>query len=318
MRACRRQSTALRPPPKCCSRWGSNNMRVGFIGIGNMGAPMAGHIVKGGHDVTVYDVDAAKVASFASTHGCRGGKTPADLGASDLVITMLPDGHVVRSVIAGDAGLARHLQRGAVFIDMSSSDPVGTRTLGAELKGLGITMLDAPVSGAVPRATLAKLAIMIGGDDQAVIERAKPVLGLMGDRLFETGGLGSGHAMKSLNNYIAAATFAASAEALLIGQRFGLDPATMFDIINVSTGRSFVSEMVMKEHVVTGKFATGFTVGLLAKDVAIAADLGRAMKLDAPVLRLVKDRWAQARDQLGASRDNAEAVKSWDQDLKGS
>jgi 3-hydroxyisobutyrate dehydrogenase len=291
-------------------------MRIGFIGIGNMGSPMAGHIVKAGHDVTVHDLDAAKVASFAKAHGCRGGKTLADLGGVELVITMLPDGHAVRSVMTGDTGLARHLKAGAVFIDMSSSDPVGTRTLGAELQAFGITMLDAPVSGAVPRATIAKLAIMIGGDDKAVIERAKPVLGLMGDRLFETGGLGSGHAMKSLNNYIAAATFAASAEALLIGQRFGLDPATMFDIINVSTGRSFISEMVMKEHVITGKFSTGFTVGLLAKDVGIAADLGQAMKLDAPVLQLVKERWAYARDQLGASRDNAEAIKSWDQDLK--
>jgi len=295
-------------------------MRIGFVGIGNMGSPMAGHIVKGGHTVTVYDSDADKVSRFASAHGCRGASTLADLGDSQIVITMLPDGHVVRSIMMGqevsETGLARHLQRGALFVDMSSSDPVGTRTLGGELAALGVTMLDAPVSGAVPRATVATLAIMIGGDDKAAIERAKPVLGLMGDRLFETGGLGSAHAMKSLNNFIAAATFAASAEALLIGKRFGLDPATMFDIINVSTGRSFISEMVMKEHVITGKFSTGFTVGLLAKDVRIAADLGEAMNLDAPVLRLVRDRWALARDRLGAMRDNAEAVNSWDEDLK--
>jgi 3-hydroxyisobutyrate dehydrogenase len=295
-------------------------MRVGFVGIGNMGSPMAGHIAKGGHMVTVYDSDPDRVSRFASANGCRGARTLADLADSELVITMLPDGHVVRSVLMGAAdagdGLARHLPRGALFVDMSSSDPVGTRTLGAELAALGIVMLDAPVSGAVPRATVAKLAIMIGGDDKAAIERARPILSLMGDRLFETGGLGSAHAMKSLNNFIAAATFAASAEALLIGQRFGLDPATMFDIINVSTGRSFISEVVMKEHVITGKFSTGFTVGLLAKDVRIAADLGEAMNLDAPVLRLVRDRWALARDRLGATRDNAEAVKSWDENLK--
>ena len=301
-------------------------MRVGFVGIGNMGAPMAGHIVRGGHTVTVYDSDPDKVSRFASANGCRGARTFADLADSELVITMLPDGHVVRSVIMGapsaadaaERGIARHLARGALFVDMSSSDPVGTRTLGAELATLGIVMVDAPVSGAVPRATLGTLAIMIGGDDKAAIERAKPILRLMGDRLFETGGLGSAHAMKSLNNFIAAATFAASAEALLIGQRFGLDPATMFDIINVSTGRSFISEVVMKDHVITGKFSTGFTVGLLAKDVRIAADLGEAMNFDAPVLRLVRDRWALARDRLGATRDNAEAVKSWDENLKDS
>src|SRR5262249_51226531 len=142
------------------------------------------------------------------------------------------------------------------------------------------------------------------------------ILGLMGDRLFETGGLGSGHAMKSLNNYIAAATFAASAEALLIGQRFGLDPATMFDIISVSTGRSFISEVVMKNHVIPGNVTTGFAGGLLARDVGTAADVGQAMNLDAPVLRLVRERWALARDRLGATHDNAEAVKTWDEDLK--
>jgi 3-hydroxyisobutyrate dehydrogenase len=266
----------------------------------------------------VYDLDGGKVARFASEHACRGGASLADLGDSELVITMLPDGHVVRSVMAGEGGLARHLKRGALFIDMSSSDPVGTRALGAELQSLGVGMLDAPVSGAVPRAKIAKLAIMIGGDDAAAIARAKPILALMGDRLFDTGGLGSGHAMKSLNNYIAAATFAASAEALLIGQRFGLDPMTMFDIISVSTGRSFISEVVMREHVIPARYTTGFTVGLLAKDVRIAAELGEAMKLDAPVLRLVRDRWALARDRLGASSDNAEAIKSWDEDLHAS
>lgn len=290
-------------------------MRIGFVGIGNMGWPMAGHLVKGGHEVIVFDTDADKVSRFASTHGARGGAAPADLGASELVITMLPDGHAVRSAMLGENGLAKHLKPGAVFIDMSSSDPVGTRTLGAELQPRGIAMLDAPVSGAVPRAMTGKLAIMIGGDDKALIERVRPVLGLMGDRLFETGGLGSGHAMKSLNNYIAAATFAASAEALLIGKRFGLDPKTMFDIVSVSTGRSFISEVVMREHVIPGRFNTGFSVGLLAKDVRIAADLGEAMKLDAPVLRLVRDRWALARDRLGAAGDNAEAVRTWDEDL---
>jgi 3-hydroxyisobutyrate dehydrogenase len=290
-------------------------MRIGFIGIGNMGGPMAGHIVKGGHEVVVFDTDADKVARFASTNGCRGGATLADLGDSELVITMLPDGHAVRSVMVGEGSLAKHLKRGAMLVDMSSSDPVGTRTLGGQLQTFGISMLDAPVSGAVPRAMTAKLAIMIGGDDKPLIERARPILGLMGDRLFETGGLGSGHAMKSLNNYIAAATFAASAEALLIGRRFGLDPATMFDIVSVSTGRSFISEVVMRQHVIPEKFDTGFSVGLLAKDVRIAADLGEAMKLDAPVLRLVRDRWALARDRLGAAGDNAEAIKTWDEDL---
>src|SRR5262249_13129441 len=159
-------------------------MRVGFIGIGNMGSPMAGHIVQGGHTVTVYDSDADKVSRFASANGCRGSSTLADLGDSEVVITMLPDGHIVRSVMMGEGGLAQHLKPGTLFIDMSSSDPVGTRTLGGELAALGIVMIDGPVSGAVPRAITGKLAIMIGGDDKAAIERARPLFSLMGDRHF--------------------------------------------------------------------------------------------------------------------------------------
>jgi 3-hydroxyisobutyrate dehydrogenase len=137
----------------------------------------------------------------------------------------------------------------------------------------------------------------------------------MGKQLFETGPLGSGHAMKALNNYIAAAGYTAVAEALLIGQRFGLDQNVMVDILNVSTGRNFTTEVMIKEHVLGGKFATGFALGLMAKDVRIAADLGEAVGLDAPVSRLVRERWAAARDKLGATRDTSEAILGWKDDL---
>ncbi len=143
------------------------------------------------------------------------------------------------------------------------------------------------------------------------IERARPLLRTMGDRLFDTGGLGTGHAMKALNNFVAAASFAACAEALIAGERFGLDPGRMVDILNVSTGRNFHTDMTLREHVVGGKFATGFALGLLAKDVKIAADLTRDLNFDAPLVRLVSARFDQARDALGYSRDNSEAIKAW-------
>jgi 3-hydroxyisobutyrate dehydrogenase len=210
-------------------------------------------------------------------------------------------------------GLAQKLRAGTVAIDMSSSDPVGTRALGAALAASGISLIDAPVSGGVPRAAQGTLTIMIGGDDPAVIERARPLLRAMGDRLFDTGGLGSGHAMKALNNFVAAAGFAACAEALLAGKRFGLDPGRMVEILNVSTGRSFLTDLVLREHVVEGKFATGFQLGLLAKDVRIAADLAHELRLDAPLVRLVSKRFEAARDALGYTRDHTEAIKAWDQ-----
>jgi 3-hydroxyisobutyrate dehydrogenase len=204
------------------------------------------------------------------------------------------------------------LARGAIAIDMSSADPAGSRALGAELSKLGITLVDAPVSGAVPRATNATLAIMIGADDDAARERAKVVLGTMGDRLFDTGGLGTGHAMKALNNFVAASGYAAAVEALLAGRRFGLDPSRMLAIMNSSTGRNFNTEVVLQEHVVNERYATGFSLGLLTKDVGIAADLMRTVKLDAPMARLVEQRYQQALAQLGAQRDNSEAILAWD------
>jgi 3-hydroxyisobutyrate dehydrogenase len=121
--------------------------------------------------------------------------------------------------------------------------------------------------------------------------------------------------MKALNNYIAAACYTASAEALLIGRRFGLDAHRMLDIINVSTGRNFNTEVVMREQVVEKKFNSGFALGLLAKDVKIAADLARTVKMDAPLARLVSDRYSLAREQLGATRDCSEALLSWDNSL---
>jgi len=289
-------------------------MRVGFIGIGNMGTPMSANILKAGHDLVVYDKDAARSKQFAALHGCASATSFAELSAVDFMITMLPTGQIVRDVylVEQEGGLARYLARDAVAIDMSSSEPNGTRQLGAALAKRGLILLDAPVSGAVPRAQSGTLTIMLGGDDATAIERSKPLLAAMGNRIFETGSLGSGHAMKALNNFVAASSYTAAAEALLVGQRFGLDPARMLEILNVSTGRNFITEVVMKEHVVDRKFATGFALGLLAKDVKIAADLANEVQQDAPLAQLIKDRWALARDRLGATRDNSEAILAWE------
>ncbi len=286
-------------------------MTIAFIGIGNMGWPMAKNLRKAGHDLIVFDSAADRVAQFAAEHGCGGAAQLAELATAEFLVTMLPTGQIVRDVYLREA-LAQRLKPGTIAIDMSSSDPTGTRQLGAALARQGVALIDAPVSGAVPRAITGTLAIMIGGDDRSAIERVKPLLAAMGNRLFETGGLGTGHAMKALNNFVAAAAYAAAAEALIAGRRFGLDPTRMLEILNASTGRSFITELVMQEHVVNGKFATGFALGLLAKDVKTAADLARDVRFDAPLARLVSQRFAEARDQLGYGRDNTEAILAWD------
>jgi 3-hydroxyisobutyrate dehydrogenase len=292
-------------------------MRVGFIGIGNMGAPMSANLARAGHDVVLYDSSHDAVAKAAVESGARAVASLADIARCEAIVTMLPTGAIVRSVILEAEGgvIAATAAPGTVIVDMSSSEPVGTRELAATLAPMGLALVDAPVSGGVARAVTGKLAIMIGADDKTAIERVRPLLLAMGERLFETGGSGSGHAMKALNNFVAASAFAATAEAMIIGKRFGLDPGLMVDVLNVSTGRNFHTDVVMKEHVVGGKYASGFAVGLLAKDVAIAAGLGKAMGADAPLSRVVADRWAEARNALGPHRDNTAAILAWDRDL---
>lgn len=287
-----------------------STQKIGFIGIGNMGGPMAANVAKAGFDLVVFDTDAARVAQVAKEIGAKGTTSLDDLADRDVIVTMLPTGAIVKQVLVG-GGLAAKLAAGAIVVDMSSSEPIGSQELGDTLGQRGIAFIDAPVSGGVPRAVTGNLAIMYGSEDAIALEKVMPLLKSMGDRLFPTGGIGSGHAMKALNNFVAATSYASTAEALLVGERFGLDPNVMVDIINASTGRSFFSELVMKEHVVGKKFATGFAVGLLAKDVRIAADLGVAMGQHAPVLDLVKERWAYARDTLGANKDNSEAIVAW-------
>jgi 3-hydroxyisobutyrate dehydrogenase len=287
---------------------------VGFIGIGNMGRPMAANLVKGGYQVVVYDLDGKRTQDVASAIGVKAAASLADLGKSvDVIVTMLPTGKEVRTCLleAEGGALAANLPKGALVIDMSSADPVGSRATHADLAKRGLAFVDAPVSGGVPRATDGSLAIMIGGD-AAAVAAAKPVLSKMGQRLFEVGGPGNGHAMKALNNFVAGSAFIAVSEALLVGEKFGLDPATMIDIMNVSTGKSFNTEMVAKQHLVSRQFASGFALGLLAKDVGIAADLAKAIGVPSPLIGTSASLLGEARDRVGSDKDHTLAYTYWE------
>ncbi len=288
----------------------ATSLRVGFVGLGNMGWPMARNLAAAGFPLVVRDADEELQARFVSEHGCAGASGPDDFALVDAVVTMLPDDRAVREAIV-DWGIAAALPPGSVVVDMSSSRPTGTLELADAVRGHGVVVVDAPVSGGVPRAEDATLAIMVGGDDERAIERVRPIFEALGERVFRTGRLGSGHATKALNNFVAAAAYTAAVEALAVGQAFGLDPRTMIDVVNASTGRSFSTEQVVKEHVVSGRYATGFTLGLLAKDVSIAADLADVTGIDAPACRLVSSRWAEASAELGAAADHSEAHKRW-------
>lgn len=284
-------------------------VRVGFIGIGTMGLPMATNLVRKGFSVTVFDASAAHAREAAARIGCAVTDSLAGLAQCECIVTMLPDGKVVQQVLTRDedGALCRLMRPGTVFIDMSSSEPLLTRKTGAVMARHDLLLVDAPVSGARPRAESGTLAIMIGCAEGALLERIRPVLSAMGNQLFVLGGLGNGHAMKAINNIVAGATMVAVAEGLALGERFGLSAASMVDVFNASTGRSFITELVAKEHVITGRFATGFQLGLLAKDVRIAADLGEQMALDLPLHALTRERFVLAREIEGAGADSSRA-----------
>ncbi len=286
-------------------------LTIGFVGLGNMGWPMAKNLHAAGFALVVRDIDAARQASFAAEHpGAIAAAATDAFGAADIVVTMLPNGGIVHDVLF-DWGIAEVLRADALVVEMSSANPSDTLKLAAELARYRVRVVDSPVSGGVPRAVTGELSLMIGGTDEDVAY-AQPVLRVLGDpaRQFRTGGVGTGHAMKALNNVVAAATTCATAEALVVGARFGLDPATMVAVLNASTGRSFVSE-VFDSEVLTGRYGTGFALGLLAKDVRIAASVAAAAGVDAPAITLTEERWAKALAALGPAADQSRSHQAW-------
>ena len=286
-------------------------MKVAFIGIGNMGRPMASNIAKRGHEVFLFDANPAAAASAAKEAGATALGSLSEVSVAEIIVTMLPDGKVVREVALGKNGIAAAAKPGTIVVDMSSSQPLITRDTGAALALSNITLIDAPVSGGVAKAVSGTLTIMIGGDDAEAIEKAKPVLACMGTTFFVVGKLGSGHAAKALNNVVGAGNYAVLADALLVGERYGIDRGMLVDIVNVSTGQSFISTVVMKQFVLPETFNTGFAIGLLAKDANIAAELSQDLGCMSPHIELTNRRWAEARDSLGGSADNSRAILAW-------
>ncbi len=283
--------------------------RVGFVGLGRMGWPMASLLAP--HcALTVHDARADVAEAFAAEHGAAVAADPLALGAaSAAAIAMLPDGKAVRAVALG--GLAEGLGSGGLLIDMSSSAPAGTRALAAELAAHGVALVDAPVSGGVPRARDGSLAVMAGGEPDDVA-RARPLLERLGRAVYEVGGVGAGHAVKALNNYLSAAGMAAVCEALLVGQRFGLDAARLIEVVNASSGRNATTAGKAVEEMLSRRFAAGFTVGLMAKDVATAAEMADALEMDAPLLAHVRDLWREAEALLGGDADNTAVLRLWE------
>ncbi|WP_158743807.1 NAD(P)-dependent oxidoreductase [Acidisphaera sp. L21] len=287
--------------------------RIAFVGIGNMGWPMAANLVKAGFDVAVCDAVPDRAAKFQDEIG---GTACADAAAAaknaDAIVTILPTSKHVAAVVAA---IKPNLSPGALVIEMSSGVPGITRTLATELEAAGAAMIDCPVSGGVPRARTGELAILAGGDS-ALIDRADPVLKAMGNSVHRCGGIGNAQAMKALNNLVSAGGFLIGIEALLIGQRFGLDPAMMVDVLNASTGMTNSSQKKFKQFVLSRRFDSGFGLDLMVKDLGIALEVGRDTATPTPFAALCKELWASAATLLGPGQDHT-AVAQLSEQLSG-
>lgn len=284
--------------------------RVGFIGLGVMGAPMALHLAKAGYAVSLCDTMPGLAAQLAQdVPGTRACTSPREVAQhSDIVVTMLPNGRVVRDVVFGDDGLAAGWARGALLLDTSSAEPWITRETAQRLDALGISMVDAPVSGAAWGAKAAELVFMVGGAVPNV-ERARPLLDTMGRAVFHLGALGAGHTMKCLNNLITAITLTATAEGLAIGTRAGLDPAVMTDVLNESTGGSWITRTHIHQRVLNRSFDDPFKLELMLKDMGIALDLAREMGIPAPISGAGQQLWQAAHLSRGEGVSVSELVR---------
>jgi 3-hydroxyisobutyrate dehydrogenase len=290
---------------------GTQQASVGFVGLGVMGGPMAANLSRAGFRIIAADLDSARRRA-AVEQGAIEASGPESFGEVEAVVTMLPDGAAVRAALL-DAGLIEALSPGTLLIDSSSAAPGATRELGRHLKERGFPLVDAPVSGGRAKAVDGTLSIMLGADDEQAAERALPVLEAMSARIFRTGRLGSGHAVKALNNYVLAAGFIAAAEAMVTGEAFGLDPEVLVEVLNASSGRNVATASVMPAQVLTRRYAEGFPFRLLCKDVGIAEGLTKDLGIDAPLCAAVDERLGDAAAELGLGADYTRAVELWEQ-----
>ena len=288
--------------------------KIAFVGLGNMGVPMAAQLAAKGFALSLYDRRAEAARSFAVSHGGRPTESAADAASdADAAICMLPDDAAVSDVVLGAGGLLSSLKAGSVIIDMSTSDPRATVKIGGEVAKRGTAYVDAPVMGGVVFAKDATLDVMVGGRNED-IERCQPIFAALGRQVFRCGPLGSGHALKALANYVNASALVTLIEALAIGRKFGLDSKVMADaLLHMCAGRQHPLEKKVIPQVLTHKFATGMTLGLIAKDVSIAVNFGHAIGAMTPLAERVCEIWKTAETKIGAKADQTEVARLWEE-----
>ena len=283
-------------------------MNVAFLGLGAIGAPMAVHVAAR-HALTVWNRTGAKAHAFAETTGATVARTPREAASgAQVVVTCLATSSDLEGLLDGTDGLLAGLGQGALLLDCTSGDPAASRRIAERLEAREIDFVDAPVSGGVNGAEAAALTVMAGGAAEA-LDRGRPVLECFARRIELMGPVGAGHAMKAVNNALLAVNIFAVGEGLAALVASGIPAARAVEVLNASSGRSFVSEALVPERVLTGTFPVTFRLALLDKDTGIALNVAEAGGVEAPVLELGKDLLAAARAALGEEADYLEPIR---------
>ena len=271
--------------------------KIAFIGLGNMGAPMALNLVKAGHEVAVFDLVAPAMEPVVKA-GARGAKSAADAASgAQVVISMLPASQPVESLYLGEGGLLTRIANGVLVIDCSTIAPQSARKVADAAAARGLDMVDAPVSGGTGGAVAGTLTFIVGGE-AAVFERARPVLEQMGKNIFHAGASGAGQVAKIANNMMLGIQMAGAAEALALGVANGLDPVVLSDIISKSSGRNWAFELynpwpgVMESAPAARGYAGGFGVDLMLKDLGLAAEAAMGSRAVVPLGELARNLYA--------------------------
>lgn len=279
-------------------------MKVGFIGLGVMGGPMALNILKGGHQLTVYDRSPEALARLVQA-GAQAARSPKEVGAaSEIVVTMLPEPQHVEQVVVGADGVIEGLRQGGLVIEMSTIDPQTSRRVGDVLRSRGMELVDSPVGKTSEHAATGTLTLMVGGNKQA-IEQATPVLKCMGTDTFYCGGPGTGHAMKITNNLLATTIMMANTEALAIGIKSGLTLELIQQVIRTTMGWNQQLAVAMPKKAFVGDDSPGFAIKLACKDVRLACDLADNLGFQPLVGRAAQKTMENAMAQGLGDRDTA-------------
>ena len=282
--------------------------RAAFIGLGAIGRPMARHVASG-TTLAVWNRTRSKAAEFATETGARDAATVADAADGvDFFMTCLPTSQQVEQVLFGTGDAAAHLRPGCVVIDCTSGDPATSRKIADRLAANGIAFIDAPVSGGVVGAEAGKLTVMVGGD-AGVLERARGILDLFTAKIVHCGAVGTGDAVKAVNNALLAVHVWSTAEGLAMLTKLGVDPAVALDVINSSSGRSNSSINLFPQRVLNRSFPRTFRIALLDKDVRIATGIASETGTPADLLDVTSRLFAEAHRELGEEADHVEAVK---------